>query len=126
MLPDWLYFCQPRWKTKAYVIDVLDNDKEESIRNVRLAIKAAKTVLKEIAARKTKDSLIERMELDGKLAHTHPSLSRAVFITFLFLLLWFVPILLIFIFTEKGNIFVQQSLFFSKLAVVTFRGDYAV
>ena len=57
-----------------------------------------KTVPKEITARKIKDSLIERMELDGKLAHTHPSLSRAVFITFLFLLLWFVPILLIFIF----------------------------
>ena len=92
----------------------------------RLYSDRPKTVHKEIAARKTKDSLIEQMELDGKLEHTHPSLSRAVFITFLFLLLWFVPILLIFTFTEEGNIFVQQSLFFSKLAVVTFGGAYAV
>ena len=33
---------------------------------------------------------------------------------------------MLFLFTEYGNVFVQQSLFFSKLAVVTFGGAYAV
>ncbi len=66
------------------------------------------------------------MELDGQLTHTYPSFPRAVFISSIFLMIWFFPIALLFPFTEYGNVFVQQSLFFSKLAVVTFGGAYAV
>jgi chromate transporter len=85
-----------------------------------------KTDPEEIITREKKNSLIERMELDGQLTHTYPSFPRAVFISSIFLMLWFCPIVLLFLFTEYGNVFVQQSLFFSKLAIVTFGGAYAV
>ena len=80
------------------------------------------TDLEEITTREKKNSLIERMELDGQLTHTYPSFPRAVLISSIFLMIWFSPIVLLFLFTEYGNVFVQQSLFFSKLAVVTFVG----
>jgi chromate transporter len=73
-----------------------------------------------------KDSLIERMEAAGQVEHTHPSLIKASLLISIFLILWLVPIIFLLVLTEQGNVFAQQSLFFSKLAVVTFGGAYAV
>ena len=95
------------------------------VANTLYPVKSA-TDLEEITTREKKNSLIERMELDGQLTHTYPSFPRAVLISSIFLMIWFSPIVLLFLFTEYGNVFVQQSLFFSKLAVVTFGGAYAV
>ena len=42
------------------------------------------------------------------------------------LLLWFTPVLLLWLALGPGNVFTQESVFFSKMAVVTFGGAYAV
>ena len=44
----------------------------------------------------------------------------------IWLTLWFVPVIALVLLFEPGHIFVQQSIFFSQVAVVTFGGAYAV
>ncbi|MGD9868305.1 MAG: chromate efflux transporter [Hyphomicrobiales bacterium] len=63
---------------------------------------------------------------DADLAHTKPSPGRAVSVTLVCLLLWFGPIALIWSAAGSGSVFTQEALFFSKMAVVTFGGAYAV
>jgi len=58
--------------------------------------------------------------------HTHPSLSRALGITALCLTLWFTPLIVLYVTLGTDNIFTQLGIFFSKVAVVTFGGAYAV
>ncbi|MBH68232.1 MAG: chromate transporter [Rhodospirillaceae bacterium] len=74
----------------------------------------------------TKDTLINKMEAAGALDHTYPSLKRSIKFLIVFLLLWFVPILLLAAAFGEKSVFFSQALFFSKLAVVTFGGAYAV
>ena len=71
-------------------------------------------------------TVIDRMELAGELSHTQPSFSRSVKVFTILLSLWLSPIFLIWLMFGAENIFFQQSIFFSKLAVVTFGGAYAV
>ena len=71
-------------------------------------------------------TVIDRMELAGELSHTQPSFSRSVRVFTILLSLWLLPIFLIWLMFGAENIFFQQSIFFSKLAVVTFGGAYAV
>jgi chromate transporter len=59
-------------------------------------------------------------------AHTQPSLRRAILIIVICLTLWFGPIALLAQNLGPDNIFVTIGLFFSKTAVVTFGGAYAV
>jgi chromate transporter len=62
----------------------------------------------------------------GALAHTRPSARRALVVLAAGLALWFGPLLgLALVFGQK-HVFVQQGLFFSQAAVVTFGGAYAV
>ncbi|MBA2491827.1 MAG: chromate transporter, partial [Gammaproteobacteria bacterium] len=58
--------------------------------------------------------------------HTHPSIRRAVRITALCLTLWFTPLIVLSLTLGMDNIFTQLGIFFSKVAVVTFGGAYAV
>lgn len=58
--------------------------------------------------------------------HTKPSVGRAVKILAIFLTLWFVPLLVLVAYLGSSNVFVQEGVFFSKAAVVTFGGAYAV
>jgi len=58
--------------------------------------------------------------------HTQPSLRRAILIIVICLALWFGPIALLAQNLGADNIFVTIGLFFSKTAVVTFGGAYAV
>lgn len=58
--------------------------------------------------------------------HTHPSLSRAVSVIAVMSLLWFGPIAILALVLGTGSVYVQEGLFFSKVAVVTFGGAYAV
>ena len=55
-----------------------------------------------------------------------PSLVRAIRITAVSLLLWFAPVLGFALWQGSGSIFVTQALFYSKMAMVTFGGAYAV
>lgn len=58
--------------------------------------------------------------------HTRPTWGRALRIATLCLVLWWTPILTIGALAGWDDVFAQIGLFFSKLAVVTFGGAYAV
>ena len=78
------------------------------------------------AVNKNPATVIDMMESAGELLHTHPSFSRSVKVFLTLSLLWLLPVLLIWLLVGGESIFFQQSIFFSKLAVVTFGGAYAV
>ena len=71
-------------------------------------------------------SVIEAMEANGGLDHTRPSLARVALLVVVFGALWLGPIALLMANLGPANVFSQQAVFFSKLAVVTFGGAYAV
>jgi chromate transporter len=59
-------------------------------------------------------------------AHTKPSLGRAIRVLAVGLALWWLPVLLAGLAQGRPDTLVQESLFFSKAAMVTFGGAYAV
>jgi chromate transporter len=63
---------------------------------------------------------------DGVLDHTRPSLARAVRVLLVCLVLWFTPIVAAVVFLGWHSVYATEGLFFSKMAVVTFGGAYAV
>ncbi|MBX5143917.1 chromate efflux transporter [Rhizobium lentis] len=58
--------------------------------------------------------------------HARPNLAWSLRISAVLLALWLVPVATLYVFFGPGNVFSQISLFFSKMAVVTFGGAYAV
>ena len=68
----------------------------------------------------------DEAESDPIPAHAHPSLSRSIKVLMICGLLWWAPILAIGGLLGWSHIYAQQGLFFSKMAVVTFGGAYAV
>jgi chromate transporter len=65
--------------------------------------------------------------LDDELPdHVRPSVSRALRVSAIWLLLWLVPVAALLIGLGQANTFSQIALFFSKMALVTFGGAYAV
>jgi chromate transporter len=65
--------------------------------------------------------------LDDELPeHARPSLARSLRIGVVWLLLWLVPVAALLIGLGQDNVFSQIALFFSKMALVTFGGAYAV
>jgi chromate transporter len=68
------------------------------------------------------DALIE----NGQAEHIRPTLTRFIKVLLIWSALWFGPILLIFLSRGAEGIYFQQAVFFSKMAVVTFGGAYAV
>ena len=67
----------------------------------------------------TRDAILQETSVS-------PSLKRSLLLIALFVVLWFGPIALIAARFGADNIFVTIGLFFSKTAVVTFGGAYAV
>jgi chromate transporter len=64
---------------------------------------------------------------DGKLrAHTRPSLSRALKVCTISIVLWWMPIALAGILLGTEHTVFREGIFFSKAAMVTFGGAYAV
>jgi chromate transporter len=59
-------------------------------------------------------------------AHARPNLKRTLSVAALWLALWLVPVVAILIALGADNVFSQIAVFFSKMAVVTFGGAYAV
>jgi chromate transporter len=55
-----------------------------------------------------------------------PTLWRAVRISAIFLTLWFGPLVALDLLLGRDSVFVQEGIYFSKAAVVTFGGAYAV
>jgi len=58
--------------------------------------------------------------------HVRPSVARALKVSSIWLLLWLVPVAALLIAFGQANVFSQIALFFSKMAMVTFGGAYAV
>jgi chromate transporter len=58
--------------------------------------------------------------------HTKPSLRRAALVTGIWLVVWGAPVLLAVILLGKDHTIFKEGIFFSKAAVVTFGGAYAV
>jgi chromate transporter len=58
--------------------------------------------------------------------HARPNIRWSLSITALFLALWLVPVAALHVGLGGDNVFTQVALFFSKMAVVTFGGAYAV
>ena len=58
--------------------------------------------------------------------HAKPSLRRSLTVLAVWLPLWFVPVLLLGSFFGWDDVYARMAVFFSKMAVVTFGGAYAV
>jgi chromate transporter len=58
--------------------------------------------------------------------HTRPNLKRALIVGAIWLTLWLAPVACLLIWLGPSNVFSQIALFFSKMAMVTFGGAYAV
>jgi chromate transporter len=59
-------------------------------------------------------------------AHARPVLERALAVAAFWLTLWLVPVVVLLILHGNADVFSQIATFFSKMAVVTFGGAYAV
>ena len=62
----------------------------------------------------------------GSLAHTRPTLGRAIKVVTVCLILWWTPVLLLRAWLGHDHSLYLEGLFFSKAATVTFGGAYAV
>jgi chromate transporter len=58
--------------------------------------------------------------------HVRPTVPRALKVSAVWLLLWLVPVCALLIAFGQANVFSQIAVFFSKMAMVTFGGAYAV
>jgi chromate transporter len=81
-------------------------------------------VLKGHGAKKGAETVISD---DGDIAeHTRPTLARAIRVTLACLALWWLPVALLGAWLGTQHALFQQGIFFSKAAMVTFGGAYAV
>jgi chromate transporter len=59
-------------------------------------------------------------------AHARPSMARALLVSAVWFPLWLIPVIALLLTLGAGNVFSEIAVFFSKMAVVTFGGAYAV
>jgi chromate transporter len=70
-------------------------------------------------------AVVDAMIESGRARHTRPDARRLFLVTFGFGALWLAPVALLWALLG-GSVFAQIGFFFSKMAVVTFGGAYAV
>src|SRR5256714_14025028 len=58
--------------------------------------------------------------------HARPTVARALRASSVWLALWLIPVIVLLVTLGTGNVFSEIAVFFSKMAVVTFGGAYAV
>ncbi|MGE3156137.1 MAG: chromate efflux transporter [Xanthobacteraceae bacterium] len=63
---------------------------------------------------------------DAVPAHTRPNASRALRVAAVWLALWLIPVIALLLALGRDDVFSQIAIFFSKMALVTFGGAYAV
>ncbi len=73
-----------------------------------------------------KEAAVDSMLGDELPDHVRPTVPRALRVSAVWLLLWLVPVGALLIGLGQENVFSQIALFFSKMALVTFGGAYAV
>ena len=71
-------------------------------------------------------AVIDSMLGDAVPDHVKPDSARAIRVGALWLALWLVPVIALLLALGQANVFSQIALFFSKMALVTFGGAYAV
>ena len=59
-------------------------------------------------------------------AHARPTIAWSISVAAIWLLLWLVPVVVLLTTLGQANVFSQIAVFFSKMAMVTFGGAYAV
>ncbi len=74
----------------------------------------------------TSTALVDSLLGDALPPHARPSVALALRVAAVWLLLWLVPVALLLLMLDEGNVFSQIAVFFSKMAMVTFGGAYAV
>jgi chromate transporter len=79
-----------------------------------------------VSAGSARGTVINQMAADGELVHTQPSLGRAFRVAFTCLTLWGTPLVVLWLIWGSESVFFKEGVFFSKTAVVTFGGAYAV
>jgi len=74
------------------------------------------------------DALADRDSVIGEdaPAHATPNLRWSINVSLVFLALWLTPVIALYVSLGPQNIFSQIAIFFSKMAMVTFGGAYAV
>jgi chromate transporter len=75
-------------------------------------------------SKKSEQSVIDDETISP--AHTKPTLARAIKVCAACLVLWWLPVLLLVLWLGANHALVKESIFFSKAAMVTFGGAYAV
>ncbi|MGT2436463.1 chromate efflux transporter [Bradyrhizobium betae] len=71
-------------------------------------------------------AVIDSMLGDAVPEHVRPNAGRAIRVGALWLALWLVPVIALLLALGQASVFSQIALFFSKMALVTFGGAYAV
>ena len=71
-------------------------------------------------------AVIDSLLGDALPVHVRPSVRRALSVSLIWLALWLIPVAAILFSFGEGHVFSQIALFFSKMAMVTFGGAYAV
>ena len=78
------------------------------------------------AADKGKPAVVDDMLGEGIPEHTRPTVARTLAVSAIWLALWLIPVIALLVTLGRGNVFSEIAVFFSKMAVVTFGGAYAV
>jgi len=77
-------------------------------------------------ADKGKAAVVDDMLGEGIPEHARPTVARALAVSAIWLALWLIPVIALLATLGSANVFSQIAVFFSKMAVVTFGGAYAV
>ncbi|MBR0739358.1 chromate efflux transporter [Bradyrhizobium liaoningense] len=72
------------------------------------------------------NAVIDSMLGEAVPEHVRPNTARAIRVCALWLALWLVPVIALLLVLGQASVFSQIALFFSKMALVTFGGAYAV
>jgi chromate transporter len=75
---------------------------------------------------KGKPALVDSLIGEELPDYARPSVERALGVSAIWLTLWLVPVIVLLVTLGAHNVFSQIAVFFSKMAVVTFGGAYAV
>jgi chromate transporter len=73
-----------------------------------------------------KDGVVDSLLGDETPEHVRPNAGRALRVAAIWLTLWLVPVAALLLTLGSDNVFSQIAIFFSKMALVTFGGAYAV
>jgi chromate transporter len=75
---------------------------------------------------KKEQAVVDSILGDELPKHARPTVARALSVSAIWLALWLIPVLVLLATLGTANVFSQIAVFFSKMAMVTFGGAYAV